>query len=341
MTSPTQQSLDPSVVGGLVRAALAADVASCTELTGGGFAAVWRVDLVDGSRVVVKVGPRPEVPLLEYEAGMIAAEAEYLRLVESGAPTVPVARVLHYSAGGDGPGADSVDGEWLVSTFLPGTPLPVLRSESPEIDDAPVRRELGAAIAMVHRIEGDRFGYSGDRPHGSTWREAFTAMVESTMRDAEVWGVDLASPPSRVRAALRRHGDLLDLVRRPALLHFDLWDGNVLASFDGHGAPHLTGLVDGERYLFGDPLLDLVSPVILRRIEDEPDHPFLAGYAETAGRSVVLDEAAIYRIALYRMHMHLLLAAEMPSRGMTTPADVGRKEHVARLLNEELDLLGV
>ena len=53
---------------------------------------------------------------------------------------------------------------------------------------------------------------------------------------------------------------------RPALLHFDLWDGNVLGGPDG-----LTGLVDGERWLFGDPLMDIVSPALRRRIEREPD----------------------------------------------------------------------
>ena len=336
MASPTQQRLSPPVIADLVRTAIGAEVGACEELAGGGFAAVWRADLADGRTVVVKVGPRSDVPLLEYEARMLQAEAEYLRLVERGAPAVPLPRVLHYS-----PGGDRIDGEWLVTTFLPGLPLTRLATQWPQVDDGPVRRDLGAAIAAIHRITGDRYGYSGDRPHGATWREAFTAIVESMLADAAAWGVDLASPPARVRAALHRHGELLDLVRRPALLHFDLWDGNLLVSVGADGGARLAGLVDGERYLFGDPLLDLVSPVILRRIEDEPDHPFLAGYAEAAGEPIVLDEPAVLRVALYRMHLYLLMSVEMPSRGMTTPADQPRQEWVATHLNAELDLLGV
>jgi aminoglycoside phosphotransferase (APT) family kinase protein len=336
MVSPTQQRLSPPVIADLVGAALRGEVEGCEELTGGGFAAVWRADLTEGRSVVVKVGPRGDVPLLEYEAQMLRAEAEYLRLVERGAPAVPVPRLLHYS-----PGGDLVDGEWLVTTFRPGLPLTRLHRDRPEVDDGPVRRDLGAAIAAIHRITGDRYGYSGDRPHGATWREAFTAIVESMLSDAAAWGVDLASPPARVRAALHRHGDLLDLVRRPALLHFDLWDGNLLVSVGAEGVARLAGLVDGERYLFGDPLLDLVSPVIGRRIEDEPDHPFLAGYAEAAGQAIVLDEPAVLRVALYRMHLYLLMSAEMPSRGMTTSADQPRQGWVAAHLNAELDLLGV
>ena len=336
MTSPTQQSLTPPTIAELVRRSLGAAVTGCAELTGGGFAAVWRAELGDGRAVVVKVGPRPDVPLLGYEAQMLRAEAEYLRLVAHGAPAVPVPRLLHYS-----PGGDVVDAEWLVTTHLPGVPLPRLREESPEIDDRPVRRDLGAAIAAVHRVTGDRYGYTGDRPHGASWRAAFSAMVESLLADAVAWGVDLASQPERVRAALRRHGDLLDLIVRPALLHFDLWDGNLIVAREPAGTARLAGLVDGERYLYGDPLLDLVSPALLRRIEDEPDHPFLTGYAEAAGAPIVLDEPAVLRIALYRMHLGLVMAVEMPSRGMTTPADDARRSAVAAYLDAELDLLGV
>src|SRR5581483_7086234 len=108
----------------------------------------------------------------------------------------------------------------------------------------------------------------------------------------------------------------------------DLWDGNVLVSPPGG----LAGLVDGERYLYGDPLLDLVSPALFRRIEDEPEHPFLRGY-----RPGPLDDAARIRLSLYRLHLYVLMIAEGPSRGIER-AD-GRHDYVTGLLNSELALL--
>ena len=69
------------------------------------------------------------------------------------------------------------------------------------------------------------------------------------------------------------------------MLHFDCWDGNVLAAPDRDGRLRLRGLVDGERFLYGDPLLDLVSPLLFRRVEDEPEHPLLRGYQATARRT--------------------------------------------------------
>lgn len=334
MASPTQQQLRPDDVAAVVADALGDRPSVCTMLSGGEFAAVWRADLSDGRSVVLKVGPSSGVDLLQYEADLIRAEAEYLRLVAGGAPRVPVARVL--AQGSDGP---DIDGDWLLTTFLRGTPLPEVAAANGDATD--VRRDVGSALASVHRITGDRFGYTGDRPHAATWREAFRAIVESLLDDGVAWGVgeDLL-PAHRVRAALDRHGATLDAVERPALVHFDLWDGNVLARLD-EGTWRLGGLVDGERFLFGDPLVDLVSPVIFRRIEDEPGHPLLDGYAQAAGAPLVLDDSARTRLALYRMWLYVLMVAENPSRGRAGQESEPHRAFLAARLAEELDLLGV
>ena len=297
MRSPTQRELHIDDIASLISQGLDSTVVNATELTGGGFAAVWRAGLADGRDVVVKVGPPPEARLLGYERGLIAAEAEYFRLTAAAAP---VPAVL---AEGDG---------WLITSLLPGRPLTEVE------DDAPVREQLGAAVARIHRITGPHFGYTGDRASGPDWPAAFRAIIDSLLADAAAWQV----PVPRMDLPF----SVLESVTRPALLHFDLWDGNVLADGD-----RLTGLVDGERYLYGDPLLDLVSPALFRRIEDEPGHPFLKGYP------VDLDDAARTRLSLYRVHLYLLMLAEGPSRGI--PVGSERHEFITGLLTGELGRL--
>jgi aminoglycoside phosphotransferase (APT) family kinase protein len=292
--SPTQPDLTRADVAGLVRRGLGAEIADAAELTGGGFAAVWRATTTDGREVVVKVGPPPGARLLSYERGLIAAEADYFRLVGNRAP---VPAVL---AGGDG---------WLITTRLPGRPL----TDVPEAAEA--RAELGAAVARIHEVTGPHFGYTGDRPAAGDWPSAFRAMIESLRADAAAWAVPVP------RMDLPFHA--LRGVTRPALLHFDLWDGNVLTA-DGR----LTGLVDGERYLYGDPLLDLVSPALFRRIEDEPGHPFLRGYP------VEVDDGVRVRLTMYRIHLYLLMLAEGPSRGIPVGSD--RHEMLTTAMSEEL-----
>ena len=138
-------------------------------------------------------------------------------------------------------------------------------------------------------------------------------------------------PPDRIRELVAGSAAELDEVDRPALVHFDLWDGNVLAV-----QGRLAGLVDGERYLYGDPLVDFVSPVVLRRVEDEPAHPFVRGYAAATGTPVVFDAPARRRLALYRIYLYLIMIVEVPSRGIDDP---WRQTGLADLLVDEATLL--
>jgi aminoglycoside phosphotransferase (APT) family kinase protein len=288
------------------------DVDTATELSGGGFAAVWQARLADGHDVVVKIGPPADARLLRYERDLIAAEAAYFRMLRAGAPEVPVPEVLH------------VGTDWIVTTLLPGRSLTELPDGAGPASQAGIREQLGTAMAGVHRLVGPHFGYTGERPAAADWPTAYGAIMAALLADAADWEVPL---PPGIGALATRHHDNLATVTRPALLHFDLWDGNVLG-VDGR----LTGLVDGERFLWGDPLLDLVSPALFRRIEEEPDHPFLRGY--TAATGLVLDDAARTRLALYRVHLYVLMLAEGPSRGI--PVGSERHDRLVQLLQAEL-----
>ncbi|MCO1594799.1 aminoglycoside phosphotransferase family protein [Micromonospora sp. RHAY321] len=334
VVSPTQRPLTTDDVAYLVRASFGpqARVRDCGPLTGGGYATVWWVLLDDDRRVVVKLAPPSGTRLLRYERGLCAAEARYFRLVAERAPQVPVPPVLHH-------GTDPAYGEWLVTGMLPGRSLSELAEADASVDDGPARYDLGAALAALHRITGDRFGYDGGRASGSTWRAAFTAMLDALLDDATDWAVRLPVAPDRLRALVGRHAGVLDEVRRPALLHFDCWDGNVLTAPDPDGRPRLSGLVDGERFLHGDPLLDLVSPLLYRRIEDDPEHPLLRGYRAATAEPLVLDASARRRLGLYRLHLYLLMTVEMPSRGMTVDSHPHRHDRLAALLAAEIAAL--
>jgi aminoglycoside phosphotransferase (APT) family kinase protein len=327
--------VDSSVAARLVRTSLGGglEITAIAELEGGGFATVSRVDLSDGRTVVLKVAPPPG-PLLSYEYGVTGAEARYLALVERRLPGCPFPGLLAH-----GHDPRILDSEWIFISYLPGTVLTALRDIRPPEQTDRVRADLGATIARLHAVTGGRFGYDDSRPHGDSWREAFHAMVESLLDDARVWDVDLGVTAEDIRGLLARQAVMLDVVERPSLLHFDLWDGNLLCGPDRGGALRLTGIVDGERYLWGDPLMDFVSPALYRRIEDEPGHPFVRGYAAAQDRPVTFDASAARRLACYRLHMYLLMTVEMPSRGMTPGTHPGRHQRLRTLLQRELAAL--
>ena len=108
MRSPTQLDLAPGDIAAIVGDGLGATMSGATELSGGGFAAVWRASLTDGREVVVKVAPPPSARLLSYEKELIPAEAEYFAMV---AGLAPVPSVL------------AVSPRWIITSLLPGRPL--------------------------------------------------------------------------------------------------------------------------------------------------------------------------------------------------------------------------
>ncbi len=325
MQSPTQRAFTEADVADAVRTAFPdATIVRAAPLTGGSFGTVWRVDLAGREPVVLKVGPDPAAKLLRYEAGMLEAEAGYLRLVGAGAPAVPGPRLLHEHA------------DWLFMTWVPGIPMPDL---PPEVDTDRVREQSGAAIAALHGVVGEYFGYPGTRPRADNWPDAYAAMVEDLISDAADWGVPLPVPATDLRAAIAAHRDLLASVTTPVLLHFDLWDGNVLATV-ADGEAQLGGLVDGERYLFGDPMIDFASPWIFRDIfAGDAEHPFVRGYRSV--RPFTVDGDVLRRYAFAQIYLYLVMVVEVPSRALGPDDERWRREVCGGRIRELVaELLG-
>lgn len=105
---------------------------------------------------------------------------------------------------------------------------------------------------------------------------------------------------------------VLDDVTRPALVHFDLWQGNILVAGEP-GARRIGGIIDGERMFWGDPAADFVSLALFGDMEEDKD--FLAGYGESApGGPVEFDASLRLRLALYRAYLYLIMLVETVPR---------------------------
>jgi aminoglycoside phosphotransferase (APT) family kinase protein len=281
-------------------------VADCRRLTGGTFNAVHLVSLADGTRLVVKIPPAPGTPLLRYEQqGILATEALYYqRAGECRDVTVP-----------DVVAVDTADaaGGYLVMTECPGTPWPQLAPPpaGPERDE--LRAVLGGQVARLHTITGTGFGYPSGSvgPLRETWRAAFLDMVNAVLADAETFAVTLPASIADILEWFDARAVVLDEVTTPVLVHFDLWDGNILV--ESSAAGHRIGaLIDAERAFWGDPLAEFVSLALYGDIER--DTAFLDGYRGDGG-AVTFDIAARRRLSLYRAYLYLIMWVETAPRG--------------------------
>lgn len=282
----------------LGRAGIGGGPAEVRELDGGTFNTVFRLRLADGTRLILKVAPPAEAPVMRYEHGLLAAEALYYARA---AGKAPVPEVVY------------AEPDLLVMTELPGaTVAEQLRHYSPEAR-AGLRRELGGHLAALHTITGDGgFGYPAD-PLRPSWPEAFHGMVDALVADAAEHRVELPMPVERIRGLIDGAG--LDRVTTPVLVHFDLWDGNILMS-----RGRVTGLIDAERAFWGDPIADLPSLSLFGEIDDD----FLAGYRAGGG---TFGEAEARRLRAYRLYLYLIMWIEGGPRRFTP-------EHLERRKSE-------
>jgi Ser/Thr protein kinase RdoA (MazF antagonist) len=297
------------------------ELREATRLEGGFFATTYRVTLADGTRVVVKTAPAATDRLLTHEHDLLRTEA------------------LVYGLGGDRPdllmprllGTDFtrtvVPGDVVVASHLDGVPW-VDAGFGPPDEDARTRRaqsDLGALVGRLGTVTGAVFGYpQSPALQASTWREAFTAMVETLLADARRWGVEV--PDERIRRALVRHADALGTVTVPHLVHTDLWPGNV---FVGPGTGEVVGIIDTERALWGDPVLDLVGA-----------DPMWDGLPSAfAAHHDVTSPATAERLALGHLWLSLVMTVEpapraYPPSDWLTGYEAANRRNLARALDE-------
>lgn len=179
---------------------------------GGGFGASLLRVTAGGAPFALKWAPPGPA------AAMVAAEAHGLRLLAAaGALRVPA--VL---AAGEDPA-------FVLSEWLDGA--------------RPDQAALGAGLAALHRQSAPAFGldranYIGGTPQPNAWTPGWPAFFREQRLLPQVARAAAAGllPAPRRRALERliaRLDDLLDAPGPPALIHGDLWGGNVVAAPGG------------------------------------------------------------------------------------------------------------
>ncbi len=271
-------------------------VQTTEELPEGYFSTAYRVDLADGRTMVLKISPPSHVRVLRYERDIMAAEVATLRLLRE-CTSLPVPAIYCYDAS-----RTLLDHEFFLMEYLPGTPLHKIRNElSPNVQQQ-LDRQIGGYVREINAIEGVAFGYGPESaPRFATWREAFDAMLQTVLHDGEDIGIDLPLSYKAYHDLARAHYTALDEVRTPQLVHWDLWDGNILFDMDIQA---ITGIIDHERALWGDPLMEV------NFIHYDPHSAFAAGY----GSPMLHTPAQRTRRALYSLYLFLIMVIECTYR---------------------------
>lgn len=189
----------------------------------------------------------------------------------------------------------------VISDLLPGTQGFALIREQPH-DASEICRATGELVRRLEGLERPTFatGVDGGRfvTRRGSWRASWTDLVWSWWTAARLAGTDLGPLGARVWDRLQEHLPALDTATRWALVHADLHPSNLLFLPDDAGIPRLSGVVDWEGALLGDPLVEWA---LLVELPDPTLGHVLAGIGADRVQAVLDDPDAVARLEAYRL----------------------------------------
>ena len=223
------------------------ELQSYKEMTEGYFNVAYEVTLSSGEAVILKVAPAPNVRLMSHERNIMYAEVQAMKKVrEHGG--IPVPEVLGYD------NSNTIcRSPYFFMEKLDGSSLNEMKDSLTREQIQGIYRETGKMCRKINSMICPCFGYPGQPEYqGTDWYQVFRRMLEAGIDDARQGNVDLQIPVDELLNCLTQDRDIFAEVTEPRLVHWDLWDGNVFVS-DGK----ITGLIDWERCIWGDPLLEV------------------------------------------------------------------------------------
>jgi Ser/Thr protein kinase RdoA (MazF antagonist) len=231
-----------------------------------GTARVFRVDLADGTAIVLK--QYDETYKQHY---VVAGETYAERLLAK--LDLPITRYLLQDES-----LARLPYPFAITNYLPGTTVKSLRDE-PDIAD--LYRQMGALLRKLHAVPAPAYGQFG--PDGvidgkPTNAELMRGGFAYHFTQFRKFGGDEALA-RRLEAIVADRFDAMTWSRGPVFAHDDLNPTNVLAQRDATGRLRLTGLIDFGNARAGDAVSDLAKNLFNTEHELPGSSPFiLEGY---------------------------------------------------------------
>ncbi|CAN95558.1 MULTISPECIES: phosphotransferase family protein [Sorangium] len=295
-TRPQIAAMAARAFGGM---ALADGEGAVVELKDGWFNAAYSVRLADGREVILKIAPPRDAEVMLYEKNIMTTEVAAMRLVRRN-PAIPVPQIYHFDDT-----RELCDSDYFFMEKIAADNLEHVRANLPPETQASIDLHIGEIVREINGFTGTYFGYDGNPDlRASTWREAFTRIMESVLEDGARKGVAYDQGYDEIRAAVLRHAPALEEVTTPCLVHWDVWNPNVFVK-EGRVA----GIIDFERALWADPLMEAQ----FRLLSAEGITSCMRGYGKT---SFTFEEER--RCRLYSLHLALVMNTECYYRNYDT-----------------------
>ena len=295
MESKTKVQMSHAEIQQLVgRAFGGAEIVSCREMTDGWFNTAYHITMNHENRqTVLKVGPPAEAEILSYEKNLLCAEVETMRLVCE-KPGIPVPHICF-----DDFSRNCLPYDYYFMEFIEGTPWNKIRNKLSEDQNNAIEYQLGRITAKIHQFTHTVFGYYAFGREFENWTDAFCWMCELLFADATCYDIDLELTEGEFFEKFNEHRGIFAEVMQPKLVHWDLWAGNIFIRFDDD-APTIAGIVDFERALWGDPLMESYAGRL----------GGISHYIDGYGEDIFATQSQRLRRIFYNIYLDLIMIIE-------------------------------
>jgi aminoglycoside phosphotransferase (APT) family kinase protein len=267
------------------------------ELTEGFFNIAYLVRFQDGEELILKIAPDANMDIMTHEVNIMYSEVDSMQMIKhQGIIPVPEVVLADLSR-------SIIPSDYFFMRKLPGSSFQSQMEALSQEDKDEINYKVGAMNRKINEITGTKFGYYGQEDkQGTSWYLVFSSILKDALQDANRKSIDLPVEEKELLSLLVKDKILFDEVSIPKFIHWDLWAGNVFVK-DGL----ITGLIDFERCLWGDILME----VGFRSCFLNP--AFLKGYGFEE-----LSASEQRRILWYDIYLFVICCLECDYRGYDT-----------------------
>ncbi|HEX3016288.1 MAG TPA: fructosamine kinase family protein [Caproicibacter sp.] len=218
----------------------------------------------DKKRSVLRCGPVNRHLLMAFEENLMQAEMFVYELCEKA--KVPCSHVLACDTSKKIMNRDYMFVEYIESVALSSTSIQ--NGQKPDL-----YCQVGKYMNQFHAITNSSFGrvsYIVTGRSFSSWYDYLIFEIKDIIQRSRKFNAFSENEIHLITSVLIKYKLLLEEIKKPHLIHSDLWDGNVLIS-NKNGQYDVAAIIDADRAIFGDVDFEFASPWMINT-------DFLRGY---------------------------------------------------------------
>ena len=179
--------------------------------------------------------------------------------------------------------------------------------------------QLGEFNKQINSIVRDKFGCLVQPNNQSdSWKTVFLNLISDILNDGKDAAVSLPVSYTEIEGIVKANAHACDDVTTPALIHWDLWKGNILVCGE-----QISGIIDFERALYADYLME-------HSFRGKANNDFCTGYGVDV---TTLDANAKIRLKLYDLYLALIWVIECYYRDYDRARIEKREENLVEKCN--------